>query len=121
MLKTILVVDDSAAIRQMLHLLLQSAGYQVIEAIDGADGVQKAMQQSVDLVLSDFNMPHMDGLALVQALRNTAVHKTTPILLLTTESTPALKQQGKSAGATGWITKPFLPERLLEVVHNVLN
>lgn len=121
MLKTILVVDDSAAIRQMLHYLLQSAGYQVVEAVDGEDGVHKAMQQQIDLVLSDFNMPRMDGLGLVQALRNTMTYRTTPILLLTTESAPALKQQGKSVGATGWITKPFLPERLLEVVHNILN
>jgi len=120
MAKTILAVDDSASIRQMVAFTLKSAGYDVVEAVDGQDGLDKAKAKTVNLVLTDQNMPRMDGISLVKQLRALPQHKSTPILMLTTESSDQMKAQGKAAGATGWLVKPFDPTKLLEVVKKVL-
>ena len=104
---SILAVDDSASMRQMVAFTLKGAGYAVVEAADGQEALGMAKAQKVDLVLTDVNMPKMDGIALVRALRALAEYKFTPILTLTTESTAEKKQEGKAAGATGWIVKPF--------------
>src|SRR4030067_1315974 len=111
MAKIILAVDDSTSIRQMVALSLKSAGYTVIEAIDGQDGLDKAKAQAADLILTDQNMPRMDGLTLIRTLRALPQFTSTPILMLTTESSDDMKVQGKSAGATGWIVKPFDPHK----------
>ncbi|KFX70580.1 Fis family transcriptional regulator [Pseudomonas taeanensis MS-3] len=118
--KSILIVDDSASIRQMLGFTLRSAGYDVDEAVDGKDGLGKAQRKSYQLVFTDQNMPNMDGLSLIKSLRGLPNYRGTPILMLTTESTDAMKQQGKAAGATGWLVKPFDPPKLLEVTKKVL-
>jgi len=120
MAKTVLTVDDSASIRQMVTFTLKSSGYTVIEAADGQEGLDKAKANSVNLVLTDQNMPKMDGLTLIKTLRGLPQYKATPILMLTTESSDAMKAQGKAAGATGWLVKPFDPQKLLEVVKKVI-
>ena len=120
MAKTILSVDDSNSIRQMVAFTLKGAGYEIIEAIDGQEALDKAKGKTVDLVLTDQNMPRMDGLTLVKHLRALPAYKSVPILMLTTESSDAMKTQGKAAGATGWIVKPFDPAKLLEVVKKVI-
>jgi two-component system chemotaxis response regulator CheY len=120
MAKTVLTVDDSASIRQMVAFTLKSAGYTVVEAVDGQDGLDKANANSVNLILTDQNMPKMDGLTLIKTLRGLPQHKATPILMLTTESSDAMKAQGKAVGATGWLVKPFDPQKLLEVVQKVI-
>lgn len=120
MAKTILTVDDSLSIRQMVTFTLKSAGYDVLDAIDGIDGLEKAKANSVDLILTDQNMPRMDGLTLVKSLRALPQHSKTPILILTTESTDEMKAQGRAAGATGWLVKPFDPQKLIDVVRKVL-
>jgi two-component system chemotaxis response regulator CheY len=120
MAKTILSVDDSASIRQMVAFTLKAAGYTVIEAVDGQDGLDKAKANSVNLVLTDQNMPKMDGLTLIKTLRALPQYKTTPILMLTTESSDTMKSQGKAAGATGWLVKPFDPQKLMDVVKKVI-
>jgi len=120
MAKTILSVDDSNSIRQMVAFTLKGAGYDIIEAIDGQEALDKAKGKTVDLVLTDQNMPRMDGLTLVKNLRALPAYKSVPILMLTTESSDAMKTQGKAAGATGWIVKPFDPAKLLEVVKKVI-
>lgn len=120
MAKNVLTVDDSASIRQMVAFTLKSAGYTVVEAVDGQDGLDKAKSGKVDLVLTDQNMPKMDGLTLIKALRGLPQFRATPILMLTTESSDAMKAQGKAAGATGWLVKPFDPQKLLEVVKKVI-
>ena len=119
-MKTILAVDDSATMREMVAFVLESAGYRVIEADDGARGLERASASAFDLVITDQNMPNMDGISLVKALREMRDYKTVPILLLTTESSDAMKAQGRAAGATGWLVKPFDPATLLEVVRKVL-
>ena len=116
----ILAVDDSAAMRQMVGITLQGAGHQVEQAIDGCQALEIAEKQKFDLVITDVNMPNMDGLTLVRELRNRANYKYVPLLVLTTEATTERKQQGKAAGATGWLVKPFNPERLLATVAKVL-
>lgn len=120
MAKTVLSVDDSSSIRQMVAFTLKSAGYEIIEAVDGQEALDKAKGKTVDLVLTDQNMPRMDGLTLVKNLRAMPSYKSVPILMLTTESSDAMKTQGKAAGATGWIVKPFDPQKLLEVVKKVI-
>ncbi|MGB3942245.1 MAG: response regulator [Candidatus Manganitrophaceae bacterium] len=120
MSKVILAVDDSMSIRQMVAFTLKGAGYEVVEAVDGRDGLDKAKGKNVQLVLTDQNMPEMDGLTLIKSLRALPAYKGVPILMLTTESSDAMKAQGKAAGATGWLVKPFDPERLLEVVKKVI-
>jgi two-component system chemotaxis response regulator CheY len=120
MSKTILVVDDSASIRQMVAFTVKNSGYEVVEAVDGMDGLEKARSRSFNLILTDQNMPRMDGLTLVKSLRALPQYKTVPILMLTTESSDAMKAQGKAAGATGWLVKPFDPQKLIEVVKKVI-
>ncbi len=120
MAKTILAVDDSASIRQMVSFTLKGAGYDVVEAVDGEDALDKAKNHTVSLILTDINMPRMDGLDLVKSLRVLPRYKIAPILVLTTESSEAMKTEGRAAGATGWLVKPFDPKRLLEVVKKVL-
>jgi len=120
MAKTILAVDDSASIRNMVAFTLKSAGYDVVEAVDGQDGLEKAKGRQVNLVLTDQNMPRMDGLTLVKSLRALAQYKSAPILILTTESSDEMKAKGRAAGATGWLVKPFDPPKLLEVVKKVI-
>lgn len=122
MAKIILAVDDSTSIRQMVAFTLKSAGYTVIEAADGQEGLDKANANGSDisLVLTDQNMPRMDGITLIKSLRGMPQFATTPILMLTTESSDAMKSQGKAAGATGWLVKPFDPHKLLEVVKKVI-
>lgn len=118
--KTILTVDDSGSLRQMVSFVLRDAGYGVIEAVDGKDGLEKARKQTVDLVLTDQNMPGMDGLSLIRALRDMKNYRSVPILMLTTESGDEIKAQGKAVGATGWMVKPFDPARLTEVVRKLI-
>ena len=120
MAKMVLTVDDSASIRQMVAFTLKSAGYDVIEAADGNAGMAQAKNNNVQLILTDQNMPGMDGLTLIKSLRALPNFKTTPILMLTTESSDAMKSQGRAAGATGWLVKPFDPQKLLEVVRKVI-
>jgi two-component system chemotaxis response regulator CheY len=120
MAKSILAVDDSASIRQMVSFTLKSSGYDVTEAVDGMDGLDKAKGKTFNLILTDQNMPRMDGLTMIGQLRAMAQYKTVPILMLTTESSDAMKQQGKAAGATGWLVKPFDPQKLIEVVKKVI-
>ncbi|MFC4932678.1 response regulator [Massilia sp. GCM10023247] len=120
MAKTILAVDDSSSLRQMVAFSLKAAGYQVVEAVDGQDGLEKARNQVVDLVLTDQNMPRMDGLALIKQLRGLPEYQKVPILMLTTESSDEMKSKGRAAGANGWLVKPFDPQRLIEVVKKVI-
>lgn len=119
-MRSILAVDDSASMRQMVSFTLRSSGYEVIEAVDGQDALDKIGDKQVDLVLTDQNMPRMDGLTLIKQLRVHERFKLTPILVLTTESSDEMKQAGRAAGATGWMVKPFDPARLLEVIGKVL-
>jgi two-component system chemotaxis response regulator CheY len=117
---SILAVDDSASMRQMVSFTLKSAGYNVVEAVDGQDAWEKAGGRSFDLVLTDQNMPRMDGISLTKKLRESPQFKATPILILTTESSDQMKMAGRSAGATGWLVKPFDPNKLLEVIKKVI-
>lgn len=117
---TILAVDDSASMRQMVSFTLKGAGHTVLEAKDGKEALGMAQRSRVDLVLSDVNMPVMDGIALIKELRKLPTYKFTPILMLTTESATHKKTEGKAAGATGWIVKPFNPEQLLATIQRVL-
>ncbi len=119
--RTILAVDDSPSIRQMVSYTLKGAGYDVIEAADGEEGLGKARATPVSLILTDQNMPRMDGLTLIRSLRAMPRYQSTPILVLTTESGDAIKQEARAAGATGWMVKPFDPKRLLEVMKKVLD
>jgi two-component system chemotaxis response regulator CheY len=117
---SILAVDDSASMRQMVTFTLQGAGYEVVEAQDGEQALGIAQATKVNLVLTDVNMPKMDGIALIGALRALPHYKFTPILMLTTESALEKKQEGKAAGATGWLVKPFNPDQLLATIKKVL-
>jgi len=119
MAKTILTVDDSVTIRQMVAFTLKTAGFAVIEAVDGQDALGK-LDQPPAMVITDLNMPNLDGIGLIRKLRAHAKAKYVPVVVLTTESEPAKKQEAKSAGATGWIVKPFRPDQLLSVVQKVL-
>lgn len=119
-MKHILTVDDSPSVRQMVRLTLSQAGYRVSEASDGSEGVTKASQQSFDLVLTDLNMPGMDGLTMIKKVRGLPSCRGVPIIFLTTESDAGLKQEAKAAGASGWLTKPFQKDQLLVVVQKFL-
>jgi two-component system chemotaxis response regulator CheY len=118
--KKILAVDDSASMRQMVLFILQGAGYEVIQACDGVEALDWARQSDADLVLTDVHMPRMDGIALVRELRGLPSYKLVPMLILTTESSQDKKLDGKRAGATGWIVKPFNPPQLLATVARVI-
>lgn len=117
--KRALAVDDSKTMRDMVSFTLKSAGFEVIEAEDGKDALAKLAGSPVDVVITDLNMPHMNGFELIRNLRATPQYRSTPILMLTTEGDDTKKQEGKSAGATGWIVKPFNPEKLVQVVNKV--
>jgi two-component system chemotaxis response regulator CheY len=121
MSKRILAVDDSPSMRHMVGVTLRAAGYEVVEAADGDEALEYARNHSVDLVLADVNMPRMNGIALVAQLRALPAYRLTPLLLLTTESSQQSKQQGKQAGATGWMIKPFHPDQLLATLDRVLS
>lgn len=118
--RTALIVDDSASIREMVAYTLREAGFTVLEGIHGADALQKLGDQRADIIITDLNMPVMDGLTFIRHVRSRANTRYTPVLMLTTESQMEKKQQGKAAGATGWIVKPFHPTKLLEVIAKVL-
>ena len=117
---SILAVDDSASIRQAVKIALTSEGYSVLEAGDGAEGIRKADAGAYDLIITDLNMPIMDGLTMIRELRKRPAYAGAPILFLTTESDATIKAEAKAAGATGWLTKPFVPEQLVKVVNKVL-
>ncbi len=117
---SILAVDDSASMRQMVNFTLKSAGHDVTEAVDGQDALAKARTKPVDLVITDVNMPRMDGIELIRQLRTLPTYKFTPLLMLTTESAGHKKAEGKAAGATGWLVKPFNPEQLIATIKKVL-
>ncbi len=119
-MKTIMAVDDSASLRQMVSVVLRGGGYQVIESVDGLDALSKLKGQELHLFLTDVNMPKMDGFEFTRKIRAMPQYKFVPIVLLTTESTAEKKQQGKAAGATAWIVKPFDPDQLLAVVKKVI-
>jgi two-component system chemotaxis response regulator CheY len=119
MAKRALTVDDSKTMREMVSFTLKNAGFEVIEAEDGKIALDVLGNQPVDLIITDINMPNMDGIALIKALRAKDAYKFTPILTLTTESDASKKNEGKEAGATGWIVKPFNPEKLIQVVNKV--
>jgi len=119
--KCIMTADDSASVRQMVSFTLKNAGFQVVEAVDGRDALSKLMNTPVHMLITDLNMPNMDGIELIRSVRSLgSPRKFIPIVMLTTESQPEKKQEGKSAGATGWIVKPFKPEQLLAVIKKVL-
>ncbi len=120
MAKRVLVVDDSASVRQVQKVVLSGAGYEVSEAVDGRDALAKLAGQPVHLILTDLNMPHVDGVSLIRAVRREGTHRLIPVVMVTTESQAAKKQEGKAAGATGWIVKPFTPDQLLGVVRKLI-
>lgn len=120
MAKTILVVDDSASLRQVVGIALKGAGYEVIEACDGKDALTKLNGQKIHLIISDVNMPNMDGITFVKAVKQMANYKFTPIVMLTTESQDSKKKEGQEAGAKAWVLKPFKPDQLLGVVQKLV-
>lgn len=119
-MKRVLSVDDSSSIRQMVSFTLRNAGYEVAEAVDGRDGLAKAGSARFDLIVTDLNMPNMDGIQLITAVRKLLGYSFTPILMLTTESQAEKKDAGRKAGATGWIVKPFNAEQLIAVVQKLV-
>ncbi len=119
MSKKILTVDDSKTMRDMVTFTLKNAGFELREAVDGKDALSVISGFKPDVVITDLNMPNMNGFELIRALRADPAHKFTPILMLTTEGDESKKAEGKSAGATGWIVKPFSPEKLVQVVNKV--
>ncbi len=114
--KTFLVVDDSASMRQLVSFTIKDAGYDVLEAENGKDAIGKLSKTKVDMIITDLNMPEMDGIEFIKKLRSMPDYKFAPIVMLTTESQEAKRQEGKQAGASGWIVKPFSPEQLQDVV-----
>lgn len=120
MAKTVLIVDDSGSIRQVVSLTLKGAGYDVIDACDGQDALKKLSGQKIHLIISDVNMPVMDGISFVKEVKKLANYKFTPIIMLTTESQPEKKNEGREAGAKAWIVKPFDPPQLLDAVSKLI-
>ncbi len=120
MAKTVLIVDDSASLRQVVSIALKGAGYEVIEACDGADALKKLNGTKLHLIISDVNMPNMDGITFVTEVKKLANYKFTPIIMLTTESEESKKQQGQAAGAKAWVVKPFKPEQMLAAVSKLI-
>lgn len=121
MAKVIMTVDDSATVRQMVSVVLTQSGYEVVEAVDGKDALQKLSGgKKVDMIITDLNMPNLDGIGMIKGVRALPSYKFIPIIMLTTESQDSKKQEGKQAGASGWIVKPFKPEQLTAVVKKVL-
>jgi len=120
MSKVIMTADDSASVRQMVAFTLKQNGYTVVEAVDGRDALTKLSSHKVDMLLTDLNMPNLDGIGLIKGVRSGTLNKFIPIVMLTTESQDSKKAEGKSAGASGWIVKPFKPEQLITVIKKVL-
>jgi two-component system chemotaxis response regulator CheY len=120
MTKTIMVVDDSSSVRQMMSFTLENAGYEVVEAEDGQDALEKLVGSAVNMIVTDLNMPNVNGIELIRSIRSQSEHKYIPIVVLTTESHESRKQESREAGATGWITKPFIPEQLIGVIKKVM-
>ncbi|TDV62503.1 MULTISPECIES: response regulator [unclassified Pseudomonas] len=120
MAKTILVVDDSASIRQVVGITLKGAGYDVIEGSDGKDALSKLTGQKVHLIISDVNMPNMDGITFVKEVKKLPAYKFTPIIMLTTESQESRKQEGQAAGARAWVVKPFQPAQMMAAVAKLI-
>ena len=118
--KTILVVDDSASLRQVVNLTLQSAGYEVVEACDGRDALTKLDGKKFHLIISDVNMPNMDGISLLKEVKKHPSYKFTPIIMLTTEAGENKKQEGQAAGAKAWVVKPFQPQQMLAAVSKLV-
>ncbi|MCR5864278.1 MAG: response regulator [Aquincola tertiaricarbonis] len=118
--KTIMIVDDSASLRQVVGIALRNAGYDVLEGCDGKDALAKLKGQKVHLMISDVNMPNMDGISFVKAVKQNPSYKFTPIVMLTTETADGKKAEGQAAGAKAWVTKPFKPEQLLGVVQKLV-
>jgi two-component system, chemotaxis family, chemotaxis protein CheY len=119
MTKTVLTVDDSRTMRDMLMLALQDAGYRVVQAVDGVHGLEVLDEERPDIVITDINMPRMDGFGFIEGMRAKSEYSGVPVLVLTTESDAAKKQRARDAGATGWIVKPFDPVRLVDAVRRV--
>jgi two-component system chemotaxis response regulator CheY len=115
-----MVVDDSASVRQVVSITLKGAGYQVIEACDGQDGLSKLNGDKISLVISDVNMPNMDGITFVKELKKLPSYKFTPVIMLTTESQESKKQEGQAAGAKAWVVKPFQPQQMLSAVSKLI-
>ncbi|CAG19185.1 response regulator [Photobacterium profundum] len=120
MAKTILILDDSAPIRQVVGIALRGAGYEVVEAKDGIDGIDKLNGQKLNLIITDVNMPRMDGITFVKEVKKMPRYKFTPIIILTTESQDNKKQEGRAAGAKAWVVKPFQPPQLLDAVAKLI-
>lgn len=120
MAKTIMIVDDSASLRQVVSIALRGAGYEVIEGCDGKDALAKLTGQKVHLVISDVNMPNMDGITFVKNLKQMPAYKFTPVIMLTTESQEGKKQEGQAAGAKAWVVKPFQPSQMLAAVAKLV-
>ena len=120
MAKTVMVVDDSVSVRQVVSIALRGAGYEVIEACDGKDALAKLNGQKIHLMISDVNMPNMDGITFVKEVKRLASYKFTPIIMLTTESQEAKKQEGQAAGAKAWVVKPFQPAQMLAAVSKLI-
>jgi two-component system chemotaxis response regulator CheY len=120
MAKTILIVDDSISLRQVVSIALSNAGYEVIEACDGQDALAKLTGQKIHLMISDVNMPNMDGISFLKAVREKPNYKFTPVIMLTTEAGEEKKKEGQAAGARAWVVKPFRPEQLLVAVSKLI-
>lgn len=120
MAKTIMIVDDSASLRQVVAIALKGAGYDVIEGSDGKDALRKLVGQKVHLIISDVNMPNMDGIAFLSAVKQMPAYKFTPVIMLTTESQESKKREGQAAGAKAWVLKPFKPDLLLTAVRKLI-
>ena len=120
MAKTIMIIDDSASIRQVVNLTLKKSGYDVIEAIDGKDALGKLDGQKINLIICDVNMPNMDGIAFLRELKQNPGYKFPPVIMLTTESQEAKMQEGKAAGAKAWVVKPFKPENMLSAIEKLI-
>ncbi|BAP40910.1 response regulator [Pseudomonas sp. 21LCFQ02] len=120
MAKTVMIVDDSSSMRQLVKMSLTSAGHQVIEASDGRDALNKLTGQKINLIISDVNMPNLDGIGLVKAVKARPEYRFTPIMMLTTESEQSKKAEGQAAGAKAWIVKPFQPQQLLAAVEKLM-
>ncbi|MGX9566248.1 response regulator [Pseudomonas sp. CFBP 5748] len=120
MAKTIMIVDDSASLRQVVSIALKSAGYETVEACDGKDALNKLDGRKLHLIISDVNMPNMDGLSFVRAAKQLPAYKFTPVIMLTTEVSDAKKQEGQAAGAKAWVVKPFQPAQMLTAVSKLV-
>ena len=120
MAKTIMIIDDSISLRQVVGIALGNAGYEVVEACDGRDALAKLTGQKIHLIICDVNMPNLDGISFLKAVRENAGYKFTPVIMLTTEAGEAMKKEGQAAGARAWVVKPFKPEQLLLAVSKLI-